>query len=747
MDFGYLLQLLNRRKWLILGAMLLSGVLVYVLIGRRPERYKATVLISTGIVNYKGINSNGDDAFVQQFQIENAFANLIEFAQSRSSLKILSLHMLKHDLQAESDKSKDWPFRKPNVKLYGEGVLNEAQQLLASIQALHLDSISNPSFSQDMDYLIDRVSRTYGYDHDAILRSLAVKRKGSTDYLVVEVTTENPKLSQYMANSYVDLFMQFYQNLQVREKRNNVTFYQQLSKEKKAVVDTIKSRRYAYLYRQGLPVLGKQSEELVGQISELELQKQKAEANRLSATEAIGQLQQYIDGRGNMEATETRNRVVDKYNVADLNTRVRELTEKSSRAGGKDAKIEAELAGARHSLDQALKSSSGNLGRRTKQDEAVRTQEDLYKDKVAADLQRIEAEKSISIIDGEIGKRTSRLSAYVANDEVATGLADEQLRAEDEFKTVNEELIAAKLALANTECPLQVIENAQLPEWPEPNRQTLISLFAAIVIGTMLVIGLFVLAYMDRSMQSPEVFARQTRQLPLLGFTPHISLKGLDFEQVFSSNGEMPQYGLFRENLRKMRNKMAQMEAKVFLFTSTRPEQGKTLTAYSLAHALAANHKRVLMLDTNFKTPLPADLSVPAQGETAKIIEKMIARHGFEGIFRLGSASATGKGAVLAIVHHGTHQSPAEMLPAAQFEGFLAELGTIFDFIFMEAAALNRYSDAQELLPFADQVVAIFNAGSTLNSADQASLQYLRGLGDKFAGAILADVDVKNISV
>jgi polysaccharide biosynthesis transport protein len=747
MDFGYLLQLLNRRKWLILSAMLLSGVLVYVLIGRRPERYKATVLISTGIVNYKGINSNGDDAFVQQFQIENAFANLTEFAQSRSSLKLLTLHMLKHDLQAESDNNKEWPFRKPNVKLYGEGILNEAQQLLATIQQLHLDSISNPSFSQDMDYLIDRVSRTYGYDHDAILRSLAVKRKGSTDYLVVEVTTENPKLSQYMANSYVDLFMKFYQNLQVREKRNNVVFYQQLSKEKKAVVDTIKSRRYAYLYRQGLPVLGKQSEELVGQISELELQKQKAEASRLAATEAVGRLQQYMDGRGSVEASETRNRVVDKYNVADLNVRVRELTEKSARSGGKDAKVEAELAGARHSLDQALKSSSGNLGRRTKQDEAIRTQEDLYKDKVAADLQRIEAEKSIGIINEEIGKRTGRLSAYVANDEVATGLADDQLRAEDEFKTVNEELISAKLALANTECPLQVIENAQLPEWPEPNRQTLISLFAAIVIGTMIVIGLFVLAYLDRSLQSPEVFARQTNQLPVLGFTPHIKLKGLDFERVFSSNGEMPQYGLFRENLRKMRHKMAQLGGKVFLFTSTRPQQGKTLTSYSLAHALAANHKRVLILDTNFKTPLPVDLAEPTTGTTAKNIVKIIAKHGFESIFSLGSATLNGQGMVMVIVHHGAHQSPAEMLPADQFKAFLDDLGQVFDYIFMEAAALNRYSDAQELLPFADHVVAIFNAASSLNSADQASLQYLRGLGDKFAGAILADVDEKNISV
>ena len=72
MDFGYLLQILNRRKWLIFAAMLAAGTVVFYLIGRKPERYKATVIMATGIVNYKGFNSTGDDAFVQQFQIENA---------------------------------------------------------------------------------------------------------------------------------------------------------------------------------------------------------------------------------------------------------------------------------------------------------------------------------------------------------------------------------------------------------------------------------------------------------------------------------------------------------------------------------------------------------------------------------------------------------------------------------------------------------------------------------------------------
>jgi polysaccharide biosynthesis transport protein len=746
MDFGYLLQILLRRKWLIVAAALVAAVAVFLLIGRRPERYKASIIVSTGIVNYKGLNSSGDDAFVQQFQIENAFSNLIEFAQSRSSLKILSLEMLRHDLTSEGSGSNEWPFRKPNLKLYGPDIQRESQQLLTYLSRIRLDSISDPAFSQETDYLIDRVARTYGYDHDALLGSLSVKRKGSTDYLTIEVTTENPRLSQYMANAYVNLFMSYYQNLSVREKRKNVLFYNQLAAEKKAVVDTIKNRRYAYLYQKGLPALGKQSEELVNQIADLELQKQRAEATRQASTEQVGRLQNYMEQRGTLDAGATRNRVVDKYNVADLSAQVRDLTEKSTRAGGKDPRVEAELAGARHALDLAIQSGAGNLGRNNRTDDARRTQEDLYKEKVQADMSRVEAEKSLAIIESEINQRTGKLSTYVANDEVATGLADDQLRAEEEFKKVNEELINAKLALANTENPLHVIENAQLPEWPEPNRQVLLSVFSAIVVGTMVVLGLFLMAYFDRSLQSPDVFARYTGGLPLLGSTPHVPVKNLDFDRIFSSNGDMPQFTQFRESLRKLRNRIMQDSGRVLLFVSTKPQQGKTLTSYALAHALAANHKRVLILDTNFKTPLPDALAQESQATTTALLRKIIRQNDLEHLFRPGDVSASGQQGLVAVVtHQGAHLSPAEMLPPDQFRQFLSELSDRFDYVFLEAAALNQYSDAQELIPFVDRVVAVFNAATALSNADQASIRFLRELDDKFAGAVLADVDTKNL--
>jgi capsular polysaccharide biosynthesis protein len=139
MDLGYLFNILARRKWLIFTVMLLAAAATFVLIGRKPERYKASVIVSTGIVNYKGINSDDSDAFVQQYQVENAFSNLIEFAKARPTLKLLTLEMLRHDLVSK----KDAAFRQPNTELVKISP-EELTALTNELTKINLDSLNDP---------------------------------------------------------------------------------------------------------------------------------------------------------------------------------------------------------------------------------------------------------------------------------------------------------------------------------------------------------------------------------------------------------------------------------------------------------------------------------------------------------------------------------------------------------------------------------------------------------------------------
>jgi uncharacterized protein involved in exopolysaccharide biosynthesis/Mrp family chromosome partitioning ATPase len=750
MDFGYLLGILARRKWLILSAMLAAAVVTFIFIGRRAERYKSTAILATGIVNYKGINSDKSDAFVQQFQIENAFSNLMEFSQSRSTIKLLSIDMLRHDLGAYLS-GKEKPYRNPNpglIKMSQDELNTSTRELYQELEKVNLDSITDPSFSQHFDYLLDRVSRVFGYDHDAILRGIAVKRKGETDYLSIEMTTEKPVLSQSMANTYVKRFMTYYQNLALKEKRRNLENFTKLAEEKRSVYDSVTILLFKHLKSKGLAAPQSQNEELIAEIGKLEIEQQHAQAKKSSSAASVKQLDRYIGDKRSTDAFDTRERVVNKNNTDEVYQKVRELTQKSLETGGKDPDIESELTQAKADLEKSVVTSARTLGK-SRTDDSKRTKEDLFKEKVSSDLEGIEAKESADRIGTEIRTLKGKLGSMVGNDEISKKLEANANLAEAEFTKANDNRIAAKMNLEKAENPLSIVENAQLPEWPESNHKTLISVFAAIVVGTITCIALFVLAYMDSSLQTPDLFKKYTDGLPLLGTVVTVPVRGLDFNQVFSSNGKMPQFTLFREGMRRIRSQLILSKSKVFLLVSTKSHEGKTFTMFALAHSLAANNKKVLMLDTNFKTPIP-ESHVDQPTANSNLINKSLKDNGLAEIFLLKKSLSQTNGAeenlVDIIGNTGLHRSPSELLEPDSFKAFLASMLEHYDYILMESAALNHYSDAQELLPFAEKVIAVFNAHSVIRPADKESLQFLRDLKEKFAGSVLTATNVKNAS-
>lgn len=738
MDFAYLLNILLRRKWLILGVMATAAVATFFFIGQKPERFKSSVVMATGIVNYKGIKSDNSDAFVQQYQVDNAFSNLLEFAQSRAALKLVTIEMLQRDLAAESGKTNEKPFRQANLRLANFSE-EEKKTLLAELQKIQLDSLEDASFSPQFDFLLDKIARAYGYDNDAILRSLSVKRKGQTDYLDIDVTTEVPALSQHLANSYSTRFLTYYFNLLVRDKRQNVESYTKLANEKKAVVDSIADLKFEYLKQKGLPVLGKQSEELVGQITKLEFERQRAAAKKMSAAESVSRIKKYEGDRESRDAREIQSRLLEKNNTAEQMERVRELTRRNAEAGGKNQDLADELAAAKVELDEAMRASARSQGR-PRNEEGKKTKEDLYKDRVDNDLDRIEAEESYKRTSSEIYALKNKLGSMVVSDEVFSKLQLEQDNAQLEFDKVNDEFIKAKLTLENAENPLSIVQNAQLPEWPEPDRRTLLSIFAAIVVGSLTVIALFGLAYMDRTIQSPDLFKKYTDDLPLLGVIPAVPVKGFDLERIFSAQTPDPTNTAFRESLRKLRGQMIAIGGGNWLIVSTKTKEGKTFSMLSLAYSLAFNNKRVLMLDTNFKAPLPESFTDQAS-PNKDFLNKALKDHGLAKVFQLKTKSAEKSDTNLVDIlgNTGVPKSPAELLEPEAFRAFLAELHQHYDFVLMEAAAMNEYSDTQELVPFADKVLAVFNAHSVLKATDKASIQYLRGLNSKFAGSILSE--------
>jgi hypothetical protein len=81
--------------------------------------------------------------------------------------------------------------------------------------------------------------------------------------------------------------------------------------------------------------------------------------------------------------------------------------------------------------------------------------------------------------------------------------------------------------------------------------------------------------------------------------------------------------------------------------------------------------------------------------------------------------------------------SPLEIFNGSSMKESLMELKNEFDFIFIESAALNEYSDTKELEGFADFIISIVSAETAVNQLDKESFKFFESLNSKFFGCIL----------
>lgn len=146
---------------------------------------------------------------------------------------------------------------------------------------------------------------------------------------------------------------------------------------------------------------------------------------------------------------------------------------------------------------------------------------------------------------------------------------------------------------------ISIVDPADVPQKPSSPR-LLINLAAALVIGLGLgVLAGIALEQIDEAIADPAEVERQLG-LPLLGSVPKV-LSGTPKEALLDRKSD-----LFDAYLAVQTNLAFTTEHGVprsFAVTSTRPAEGKSITALALATTLARAHRRVILVDGDMRSP------------------------------------------------------------------------------------------------------------------------------------------------
>jgi Mrp family chromosome partitioning ATPase/uncharacterized protein involved in exopolysaccharide biosynthesis len=735
MELTYIIRILVKNKKYILGASFLTAAVALIFSFFLKDKYESQSQISTGYTIRQEIKLS--DASFDIGEIDIKFNNAIENISSPKVLNLLSYKLMMHDL--------DFGNRFSNVDTAEISKIKGLENLdIEAVKAILIDKYDNLTMlngSIESEKKIIGLIEFFGYDLESLRKNLDVYRYQRSDYINIVYTSENPFLSEFVVNQLISEFQRYFE-ISTRER----------SIEAKHALDSIVNQREIDLknkvalksnyLRDSINASGSAAVNTkINKSSDYE----SIIADELSKIQSISyqieQVERQIESVG---TPETASAVVpSNKEYADLRRRYNELTNQYIRSGSTDASLKSEI----EQLQIRLKSLASTAPATTKTDNSTRSTQlnALAKEKIELEAAlrssnaRVEFYRSKLADMGVIVPQKGRKSTYRI-DQLDKEIELSMMEYTSAKEKVN--IVGGLVDPGQSNFKQTIYGQAALEA--EPTKRLLlvaISFMSGLLLSSLVYI---LIAYFDQKIRTPTQFQRMTN-LPLIGVINFIDLKASSLKEhiIQIERSKTSRTNNFREFLRKMRYEIESSGKKTIMFTSTEPNQGKTTLLQSLAFSLSLSKKRVLLIDTNFCNN---DLSVlNAAKPTLELFSFDKVESDQNALKNL--ISPTGVENVDIIGCKGGDYTPNEILPKDHILNHLDYFLTMYDYILIEGAPLNGFTDAKELSQFVDGIVAIFSANAEIKSADKESIKYFRTIPEKFLGSVLNQLDMNEYRV
>ena len=717
MDIQEILKSLLRAKWIIIGVTLLSMVVGFVIKFYGDKKYESEAQLSTGITTNEGIVENR--GYVNAYEINLTFNNLVENMKSRLIISQLSYALLLHDLKEENI-----PFRNLNEVEYLKGVdisalINEIRKRYQNFEVLRPD--------EPKDQLISNILKELDYDDESISEELLVYRVNSTDYISVVFVSENPNLSAFVVNGLCQEYIRHYKYQYENVTSNSLESLKEIAENKKEIFDQKFEELRNFKAANNL-MGGEGSTELVaGQALEyerlIEEEKIKIEGIELS----IANINQKLNNKPEQN--------IDNSALLEIERKIKDLNEAYVLSGSSDTELLDSITRLREL--KIIEQNRINRARNVDDDS-----DELIDRKNELEIELQLARSNLNYLQSRYNSLKSSLNSFSGVETTLSSLEDEVETAREDYQAALKSYNDLKDKSSIYRLKVKQVLYGEPAENPDFTDIITFPVFAAFLSFFLSVSVIIVMELLDNRIKNEEKFQRLTGLNSIQGI-PTLKNSKNNLTLMLNNNHKGIDDNLMK-SLRKIRFEIESLNKRVFTLTSFKKGEGKSFTIISLAYAISVLNKKVLLIDTNFQSnrltknfgvkpmfeTLCEELTILSKNNSSVDESSVIDKHYFKeiskNVFILGSRTSS--------------LSPREILSQYNFEFILDKLKENFDYIFLEGAALNEFSDAKELVPYSESIITILSAKSEYKQQDKDSVNYLKGLNSKRGPVILNNI-------
>lgn len=562
----------------------------------------------------------------------------------------------------------------------------------AALTALGFPEDANPSVGQVASVLLRKVSIT------------PLERSNLVD---ISVSSASPTVSASLANAWARQFLEANYEKRFGDTRDARAQIEQQLAEMRQRLEASEAELNTYANANGIVVLqnvgsdegGGQSTLVEGQLASLNQALSEATARRITAQSAVQSGVNSNEGQSGIRSEIARVEAT----LARLRTTL----------GPENSQVQAQRAELQ-SLRSALSQASGLSGsdQRAQLRAAQREEAELQRQFEQA-RQRYLAQRDQGVQYGILEREVS------TNRELYNSLLQR-------YKE-----LGVSATGRNNMTLVQQAEPPSGPYSPSLAKNVLIALVGALVIAGALVV---LLDMLDNGVRDPSEVRRRLG-LPVLGLVPQLGSAEVE-EQLRNPHSMLSEaYASARVAIDFARDP----GDKVVLITSSRPDEGKSLSALALAYNSARQNKKVLLIDMDLRrkglsirlneSKNPQGLATYLAGETESLPIIHNEQFGLDFV-RSGRSSI----------------NAADILSTSRMEIALTELRHVYDLIILDAPPVLGLADTPQVASAADGIVYVVQANvSTFRSVGQA-LSRLRASRDKILGVVVTKLDKRNES-
>jgi succinoglycan biosynthesis transport protein ExoP len=738
MDFLYLLRILLKRKWLIVGSGLLAAAIAWALTMSQPKMFRSFSRFSTGYAIAEEVQIGKDNVDIYTADVK--FNNIIVTVTSPSVVSLLSYNLMIHDLEDPDPFRRLTPKKKQTAQYKHVNRYQALNTLKQKLESMSMLTSINPE-EKDLLEFID----LYGYDYNSLLKAISVNRVQRTDYIEIASMSENPDLSAYMVNTLLPQFLRYYRGVRSSRSAESLDTLKSLMDRKKQEVDD----KNALLRSEGIVNVGEENSSKLETIMNLETtltQEQGKQTQRNYDLQKINQRLTTLDGgtlrqdRNGKPAGRTNN-----DELVILRRTMNDAYKAYISSGSSDPALKKKYESLQTDYQNKIAAIQPDAGTDAPaSQEESRTSLLTKKSDLETDIRA--GNDNITAIQDKITSIKTNLIKDAGKGAVIESLIRDAELANKEYLSAKQKYNDAVDIATSSVSNFRLILSAQPAINPEPSKLVLIvgMAGASAMIITILIIVL--LTYLDASIKTPVIFAK-TVGLKLISMVNFMNMRQKDLAELITARESSPdesynnRYNQFRESLRKLRFEIENSGKKIFLFASTKKGEGKTTLIQALSYSLSMSKKRILIIDTNFCNN---DLTIRWNAEP--ILEKIYPGQGQSVISQVRKAAKEVAPSIFIIGSEGGDYTPTEILPRENILQHLRALVGEYDYILLEGPPLNDFSDAKELVQYVDGVIAVFSAKHIIKQIDMQSMAFFKELNGKFCGAVLNMVDLEDIN-